>query len=272
MTDTTGGRGMVPRALLALAAAGAMLATAVPAYADSHPAGRVAPKGDPGVDATPSSVTFLYAGGAQTPAGGAAGASIRLSQEQPVVAPSDYHSLAELAVESADGRQVAEVGWTVDPSQFGDGLPHLFVFHWVDGTPTCYDGCGFVQVSPTVQAGQPLTPGAKATFGLRHRNARWWATYNGEKVGYFPDAAWSGGFTRTSLIQVFGEVAAGSVAPCTDMGNGVFGHLAGSAVMTRFRLQGTSVAPALTTWSSGGLYDVGASTPTGFRYGGPGAC
>ena len=39
--------------------------------------------------------------------------------------------------------------------------------------------------------------------------------------------------------------------------------------MSRFRLQGTTISPFLTTWSSGGLYDVGASTATGFRYGGP---
>lgn len=51
-------------------------------------------------------------------------------------------------VQSEDGRHIVEVGWTVDRELNGDAQPHLFVYHWVDGQATCYNGCGFVQYSP----------------------------------------------------------------------------------------------------------------------------
>ena len=71
---------------------------------------------------------------------------------KPDLAEEDYHTLAEIAVQSADGKQIVEVGWTVDRGVNGDDDPHLFVYHWVDGKETCYNGCGFKQYSKTVVA------------------------------------------------------------------------------------------------------------------------
>ena len=87
--------------------------------------------------------TFHYVDGSVI--GIADGASVQIDQARPVIGPA-YHSLIELAVESLDSSQIVEVGWTVDKELNGDDLPHLFVFHWVDGAPTCYNGCGFVQI------------------------------------------------------------------------------------------------------------------------------
>src|SRR4051812_37172663 len=58
-------------------------------------------------------VSYLYVSGYQYAA--ATGASVTLQQVKPAVSAGDYHSLAELAVESADGRQIVEVGWNADP-------------------------------------------------------------------------------------------------------------------------------------------------------------
>ena len=42
---------------------------------------------------------------------------------KPALATSDYHSLAELAVQSADGNHIVEVGWNVDRVVNGDDDP-----------------------------------------------------------------------------------------------------------------------------------------------------
>ena len=80
-----------------------------------------------------------------------------LTQHQPYLGVNDYHTLAEISVESADLRQIVEVGWTVDRGVNGDSLPHLFVFHWVNGAPTCYYGCGFVPVQSPWSPGSPVS-------------------------------------------------------------------------------------------------------------------
>ena len=81
----------------------------------------------------------------------------------------DQHSLAEMAVEAKDANgnmgQIIEIGWRVDPSDFaGDETPRLFIFHWVNGVPKCYDqennGCGFIPYgSSGITPGMALTPG-----------------------------------------------------------------------------------------------------------------
>jgi hypothetical protein len=76
-----------------------------------------APKGLPGMwrSAIPQSletfpgVFFNYVSGYQVAE--ADGASVRLFQAKPYLARDDFHSLAELAVISADFLQVVEVGW-----------------------------------------------------------------------------------------------------------------------------------------------------------------
>jgi hypothetical protein len=256
------------------AAALALLAVglaAVPAAAATG-GGVRAPKGMPSATfAQPADATFLYVYGRVTTSG-ASGASVALTQAKPALAAADFHSLAELAVESADGRQIVEVGWIVAPEVNGDSKPHIFVFHWIDGVPTCYNGCGYVSVTAPTGAGDPVTVGVTGKFGIKHGSHRWWISYGGVHIGYYPDSEWSGRFTSTALVQAFGEVAAAGPTPCTDMGNGVFGSAAGSARISKLALSGQPTPAVLVNDTAPSLYDFGGVKAHAFRFGGPGAC
>jgi hypothetical protein len=194
---------------------------------------------------------------------------------KPTLALSDYHTLAELALQSADGNQIVEVGWNVDRVVNGDTDPHLFVYHWVNHQTSCYNGCGFVQYSPTVAPGATLTNGAAKRFGIQYFNGAWWIAYDSEWIGYFPESLWTSqgvpSFNRSGLIQTFGEVASASTTPCTGMGNGLLGLLLNSAMLSSVSyLNGPAVN--LNIWSSSSYYQVNALSSRTFRYGGPGAC
>jgi hypothetical protein len=121
----------------------ALVAATTPAMASANTKGIYGPKGNPSLAAAStqgvSSLTFLYGGAFQFAA--ADGANMFMTVSRPALAAGDFHSLGEMAAESADGRNIVEVGWTVDRGLFGDSEPHLFVFHWVNGAPTCYNGC-----------------------------------------------------------------------------------------------------------------------------------
>ena len=71
------------------------------------------------------------------------GTSAYLSPATPLVPEGDFHSLAEVSAQSADLQQIVEVGWTVDRLVNGDSLPRIFVFHWINGIPQCYNACGY---------------------------------------------------------------------------------------------------------------------------------
>jgi hypothetical protein len=203
--------------------------------------GKVAPKGMPGLESTaqtgasPLSLTscsptcYFYNVGNQTVV--ADGAIANLSVSQPYVNSADAHSLEEVAVQSADGKQVVEVGWNVDPGVNGDSAPHLFVYHWVNGSPTCYNGCGWVDYAPTAtNAGASLSAVVNTAkpFGIQYFSGNWWVSYDSTWIGYFPDTLWSGAtpsvtFHQSGFIQAFFELAAGVTTPCSDMGNGILG-------------------------------------------------
>lgn len=204
------------------------------------------------------------------------GASVTMYQASPANVPSDGHSLQELSLQSSGGTatgNTVEIGWSVDPGSYGDYQPHLFVFHWVNGQPTCYNGCGFVQYSSTVRPGMAVTPGTSASFALRYYSGNWWAYYNNEPFGYFPGSLWSGAFSSAQIVSAFGEVAANSATSCTQMGDGVYGTSAGSSSISGYQLYGSADQPyfavSATDWNS---YNYGSATPTSFNLGGPGAC
>jgi hypothetical protein len=151
------------------------------------------------------------------------GAYMSTPVRSPVVAAADYHSLAELAVESSDGSQIIEIGWRVYRPQ--DQTPRLFIYHWVNGQGTCYNsGCGFVQsTSTTITPGMALTASSTPVqFAIEYFQGNWWYGYNGTWFGYLPGSLWNG-FTATGLVQMFGEVSTTTTRPCTDMGNGYLG-------------------------------------------------
>ncbi|WP_436524440.1 neprosin family prolyl endopeptidase [Actinoplanes sp. HUAS TT8] len=215
-------------------------------------------------------VSFLYNVGAQ--AAVSDGAYVNLTINKPKLDKKDYHTLAELAVQSADGNQIVEVGWNVDRVVNGDDDPHLFVYHWVNRQTSCYNGCGWVQYSKTVIAGDTLAVDQQRRFGIQFYNNAWWVAYDTEWVGYFPAKLWGDvSFTKTGLVQVFGEVAASSDHPCTEMGNGKTSDDTTSArIGSVAYLNGPD--PNIAVRSTTDLYTVAPLSLRTFRYGGPGAC
>ena len=154
----------------------------------------------------------------------------------------------------------------------GDPTPRLFVFHWVNGIGTCYDACGWVQVSATHMPGMPVTIGALAHYEIEYIKGNWWIGYQGQWMGYFPGSLWSGSFTRVGLTQWFGEVASARAVPMNDMGDGVRGSVTGSASINDITLVGGPTAtPDGFTITNTAYYDVGHTGPTSFRFGGPGS-
>jgi Neprosin len=254
-----------------------------PELAAPCPAGQVpspiehrGPKGLPGrgsnVQAPDGGVTYHYAGVYEYVA--ASGASMQWGQFTPTVPDTDSHSLAELAVETSDSEQIAEVGWTVDPEAEGDALPHLFVFHWVDGKATCYDGCGWEQVSRTRYPGMivALTREPQEVI-FQYMNSAWWVWYQSEWIGFFPLELWAQDFSSAGLIQWFGEVA-GTQQPRSQMGDGVLGSQTNAAFMVNLQVEDPSngsqtafVSPDTITDPS--IYQL-AMTDAGFLFGGPG--
>ncbi len=211
-----------------------------------------------GVKAAANDVSYLYNVGSQ--AADTSGLFANVTIGKPDLDKTDYHSLAEVALQSADGKQIVEIGWTVDRLVNGDDDPHLFVFHWVNGEPTCYNKCGFVQVSPTVKPGATLTYGITKKFGIQYFKDAWWVAYDTEWIGYFPETNWTERgveFNRSGYLQVFGEVAASREQPCgTAMGNGTGPEKDTSA---RFSSVGFVDGPAVDLYMR--------SFPTGLRVG-----
>ena len=262
------------RALLLVAVAGS-LAHAVPVQ---HPVGVVAPKGKPpplgSVIAAGS--PYLYVAYIQSAGTHTAGAGAALLQSDPALGASDYHTLGEIAVESSDGQQIVEIGWTVDLAVNGDRQPHLFSFHWVDGGATCYNGCGWVQMSSTHSPGMRLTTGETHDYSIRLINGDWWLYFDNDAMGYYPGSLWTGRFSAMGFTQWFGEVSAMTTSPCTEMGNGKLGADTSSASFTTLRLY--DPGPVAVTANAGtgtvtnaALYNIGRTTPTSFGFGGPGA-
>jgi hypothetical protein len=204
-----------------------------------------------------------------------AGASVRMEIAAPEVDPTQTgeHSLQELALQDTARVSTVEVGWTVDPELNGDAKPHLFVYHWVDGQESCYNGCGFVPVSTKVTAGMALRPGRAADFAIRNIGGDWWISYDHHDVGYFPGALWNGTYHRAQVVTAFGEVAANTDddPSCTDMGNGRPGESPRASWIADYRLVKAKDRPAFTvTASSPQLYSYGRPRATSFRLGGQG--
>ena len=210
----------------------------------------------------------------------AEGASGNFNQPSPTLGGPDSHTLAELAVESnsANGLQIVEVGWTVDRGVNGDEVPHLFVYHWINGLGTCYNACGFVQVSQTLKPGMKVTvdsqPGTTHQYAIRLMGSDWWVGYEGQWIGYFPGSLWNNAFTSANLVQWFGEVATARAFPCSQMGDGQPGSSDQAAVINNMSLYvaGAQVQAQATPGMQGDpYYTVGHFQSTSFTYGGPGA-
>jgi hypothetical protein len=235
------------------------------------------PPAPPGLAAEPvngaKDVYYSYGVGKQSAV--TSGVAANMTIGKPKVQSEDWHSLAEIAVQSADGQQVVEVGWTVDRLVNKDDDPHLFVFNWVDGGPKCYNECGFVPAKgASIKPGDTLTSGVSKNFGIQHINGAWWIAYDTEWIGAFMDDNWkTSNFTQSGLVQVFGEVAASTDKSCTQMGTGATPE---SAAAARFSnvvyVDGPVVQLTVGVKSTGDQYQTARLTDRTFRYGGPEDC
>lgn len=163
----------------------------------------------------------------------------------------DVHTLAEIAYQSASGDQTVEVGWGKGGWCSSSTVPCLFVYHWVDDTPTCYHTCGFSNWGSALDPGDPLdstmrqgcaTGSARnERFSIRRDDVSGDYMINvdlcygdavaGEWIGEFSASNWASstepGWTG-GLTQIYGETVTEydtSVAQhdgyfCSDMGPG----------------------------------------------------
>jgi hypothetical protein len=195
---------------------------------------------------------------------------------KPHLAKDDHHTLAEIAVESADQKQTIEVGWTVDRKVNGDSDPHLFVFSWKDNKAGCYNACGFTvpgdtMPKPSIKPGDTLPYGKEKRFGIKHVGNAWWIAYNSEWIGYFPDSDWDGKYTRAGVVKWFGEVALASETSCTQMGNGLDASDENAATIDSISMTNgppVQVQPK-EPLSEGFSMQFVTETRLTFRYGGP---
>ena len=148
----------------------------------------------------------------------------------------------------------------------------FFVSDWVNGSPGCFDGCGFVPTSTTVTAGMVLTAGGTDVFEITYANSNWNIYDNGTLVGYFPGVLWSGTFTFFGLTQWFGEVAAGSSVPCSRMGSGAYAGVSGADSITDMGLVGGPGASIRTSATNNAFYTAEATSSNSLSLGGPGGC
>lgn len=219
--------------------------------------------------------SYFFAGAEQTIS--TDGADALITEAAPRLYSTDALTLAELNVQSDDQDQSVIVGWVVDPDVNGDSAPHLFVYHWVNGAGTCFNGCGWKQVSTTRTPGMVVTTGADPeSYAILHFSGNWWVWYQMEWIGYFPDSTWSSpAFTKAGFVQWLGQVAAASATtPASQMGNGIFGSAGGSTQFASLRTYPTGTAVTAVASSAGSTlasaYDVGMVDASNFRFGGPG--
>ena len=206
---------------------------------------------------------------------------------KPVLADTDSHTLAELAVTSQraiDRRDTVEVGWTVDRRLNGDDSPHLFVFHWVAGKGLGYNGQGFIPQSGAAEKpGDLLVPGSVHKFMIKNFEGSWWIGDNNTWFGRYPESLWphldaegrvdGSTFTEANEVQWFGEVATLSThPPCSQMGNGrSSSDVAGAARIDDIGEYNGPVVQVFPVWDNN-VYSAAERDSDGIVYGGPGAC
>jgi hypothetical protein len=190
------------------------------------------------------------------------------------------HTLNELAVQGGDrDGNIIELGWLISTEQYGNANPHLFVFHWKNWTATCYDACGWVQWSNTYHPGMDLgeAVGRNVYIGYVFYQGNWWAWFDNQWLGYFPGSEWDGQYTKTALIQWFGEVASeNGIPPKSGMGDDRLPtSLAAAGMSTLCDVD----AKAWTCWyrdqqsltrTVPSYYDISRASFGATRYGGPG--
>lgn len=260
-----------------------------------------APKGNarPGVKSEKAkgllALTYFYNTAYQYPGGAGSGG---IQADHGVVKPyldttaGDFHSLEQIWAQSADGQQAVETGWVVSQNINGDLLPHLFVGARKNGVFQGWNSKFTAVAGAAYTAGQSID-GDRPTvkrFQAQFFDGVWWVSYNSVWYGYFNPSTtglWAASpavtFNTVGLGQTGGEVAANSSTPCTDMGNGFFGKVAGAPNTPASRSWNWSLlAPpvgvpsslTLNASTNSAYYDhiLNTGSVRSFYLGGPGAC
>jgi hypothetical protein len=241
------------------------------------PGAKLTPKSKPLPAGTSArrALTYFYATANQTGLSGINQFGWAKDIQAPSVAAGDFHSLIEVSVQN--GNNILELGWTVDPGVFGDNNPHLFTGIWINGVWQGYNPASFVDNSSNaVNNGASLAGavGTSKTFGVIYTGGAWWVAYNGAYIGSFPGTLWSGAFTTGTVVQAFGEVAANSGSPCTDMGNGTLATSSVGPRVSSMTYNGatTGVNLGISTITNSSYYNAASITARSIRASGPGAC
>lgn len=238
-----------------------------------------AAKGNPLFSGTAVDAPYNYADSFATSGGNIkpfdGGGVVTIVEFPAISSAAGTHSLFEIAVQGGSGNgNIVEIGWIVEP---GDKASRLFVFHWIGWNPACYNGCGWVQWNPSIVPGMNLPTGSQSYMGWVYFGGNWWAWYEDQWVGYFPGSEWRGDYTKSSLVQWFGEVYDSDPSPATDMGTG---YLANDTRAARFWYPCEVDAAAWVCWINPNpslnqpsipWYTIQNIGGFALRYGGPGA-
>jgi hypothetical protein len=201
------------------------------------PLGPPGPGGSPACAGVPSFGSCYYYGSAGfTRAADGGGMTMTVARPAYDNSGGPGHSLNEIAVQGgADNGNIVELGWLISTEQNVDADPHIFVFHWKGWNQTCYNGCGWRQYSNTYFPGQNISVliGRQPYVGYVFYNGNWWAWFDNQWLGYFPGSEWNNVYTKSALLQWFGEVASqNGVPPKTQMGDGILPPAESAAEMS----------------------------------------
>jgi len=235
----------------------------------AQPFAYVGPMGNPGLDPAPDGQSPVYFDIDAYQYVDATFISGDFTQSRPSLG-IDSHSFASIAARSNFDLDSVQIGWIV---QSDDPEPQLFVFHFVEGEPTCYNGCGYVQLSATRAPGMHVdVTDTPQSYAIQYADGDWYVGYQGEWIGYFPGSEWNGRFVAMDHAQWYAEVAAANRWPCAEMGNGAFADQEGAASISNLAVDGAPAdsLPGIVHFPV--AYSSGGATPTSFYYGGPGLC
>lgn len=197
------------------------------------------------------------------------GISAYLTQHNPYVEPSSFHSLAEIGVLASDGDYI-EVGWRKASSDH----TRLFVYWWDNSKPQCYNGCGWVQYSASKYPGMRLyNDNNGVQYAIQNYQGNWWIWYKNEWIGYYPGNLWNNQFTNGDKVLYYGEVAASKPSTTTDMGNGIFAsRYIAAKIFYQSYFDGNMWRDSITSkWASTpSRYSIYSTGSNSLRYGGPG--
>jgi hypothetical protein len=234
-------------------------------------------------------------------------------QEEPTLDPSDpsAHSIDQLWLIDPNTKSDVEYGWTVDRGLNGNAQPHLFIYRFDGGSPTCYNtgvryGCptathcsgragaahgnGWVQESSTEAPGEALGVNPYLDqYAAVDYGGNWWILHDSTWLGYYPTCAWATHITGIPVNEAGGEVYSKGSPYCINsaMGNSGSGATNPNADLwlgleqeiTTSGENPTGVAAAQMTGENDDLgtqYSIGQYSPSNghasqFRFGGP-AC